>query len=701
MSYLVSECEQENFSAEDLVERFAWRTLGGHKLDADTFEAKCLEEAFRNEIEQLRLEYDHRQNKCERLEKECSEEMQKHWARTEELIEKNKKSQKTYKDLDSQIGRVAAKVVHLGDLLESVNTPRARAEEAQKLMLKFAQFLDSMNDEPLTEQNIYENSDIIQKLHLIAQELPSGGRFDETKERITSKYSQIESDLIIEFGIAHNNGNIERMIQLATILTHFKGYQACIETFIRNAQQDAYIRGDVFDDIIPLCKTTEKLVTQVFANSQQVMAKFVTDIYTVKIQDHVAAKLQVNDKREYLEKLEKLYSKTENLSQQLLQFNIDQSLLQKLSRQIFHKHLDNYIQTEMQYLRERLDHLLKTYYEKKSHIKRPVGGFQDLRRDMQAFIAPLANINIAPVAEDFGGETFLSESLTANMLQELRISLQRCKLLSRQSDKSKNACQIWHCLQTHLCVEHMHYAVDLGLRCIPLNEPKTEPRLTFLECVRECNTMVHLLDDSFCKSVVPLISSTPEYGICLQKKRECFEQMEAKMHQGVEKCLIAMMAWVNMLLQEQKKAPMAGDSGSSITAFKACRYASDCIGQIKRNLDGQNCQAVLAEFGINFHKAIYEHILSMQWDPSSSSIVLLCDLSEYRNCVRPLPPIVDKLFDILTILVNLLLVHPNKLENFVEATLKSLDTQVVQSFVQLRSDCKQEKLIQTYFKNVR
>ena len=37
---------------------------------------------------------------------------------------------------------VAGKVVHLGDQLESVNTPRARAEEALKLMQHFDDFLD-------------------------------------------------------------------------------------------------------------------------------------------------------------------------------------------------------------------------------------------------------------------------------------------------------------------------------------------------------------------------------------------------------------------------------------------------------------------------------------------------------------------------------------------------------------------------------
>lgn len=46
-----------------------------------------------------------------------------------------------FQELDERINYVATKVIHLGDQLESVNTPRARAVEAQKLMNHFAEFI--------------------------------------------------------------------------------------------------------------------------------------------------------------------------------------------------------------------------------------------------------------------------------------------------------------------------------------------------------------------------------------------------------------------------------------------------------------------------------------------------------------------------------------------------------------------------------
>lgn len=70
-------------------------------------------------------------------------------------------------------------MVHVGDQLEGVNTPRARAHEALKLMKFFDEFMD---DAPLKSAVLTDPfqvelaADNIQKLYLIAQEIPSGPR---------------------------------------------------------------------------------------------------------------------------------------------------------------------------------------------------------------------------------------------------------------------------------------------------------------------------------------------------------------------------------------------------------------------------------------------------------------------------------------------------------------------------------------------
>jgi hypothetical protein len=97
---------------------------------------------------------------------------------------------------------------------------------------------------------------------LIAQELPSGKyvfrqtvvhghvvdiegwyeaiipicRFEKAKKKIATKYDEIERSLIEEFVKAHRSDDKGRMNEIATILSHFKGYPQCVDAFIEQSQ---------------------------------------------------------------------------------------------------------------------------------------------------------------------------------------------------------------------------------------------------------------------------------------------------------------------------------------------------------------------------------------------------------------------------------------------------------------------------------
>nr|CAD7435764.1 unnamed protein product [Timema monikensis] len=129
---------------------------------------------------------------------------------------------------------------------------------------------------------------------------------------------------------------------------------------------------------------------------------------------------------------------------------------------------------------------------------------QDLRRDLQAVIGTRANFNIAQI-ENYGGETFLSEEVSIALLQESKLAFKRCQLLSSQSDLPGNAAQILESLLHYLMLEHVDYALDLGLHCVPIPETKTQPQIYFFDVVQQCNAIVHLLEKQFNDSLVPLV----------------------------------------------------------------------------------------------------------------------------------------------------------------------------------------------------
>jgi hypothetical protein len=82
---------------------------------------------------------------------------------------------------------------------------------------------------------LFEAADIIQKLQLVAQELPSS-KFSVAQKLIGQKYDEIERSLIDEFVIAQHKRDRTRMKHIAGILSHFKGYSQCIDAFIEQSQ---------------------------------------------------------------------------------------------------------------------------------------------------------------------------------------------------------------------------------------------------------------------------------------------------------------------------------------------------------------------------------------------------------------------------------------------------------------------------------
>lgn len=523
--------------------------------------------------------YEIHEKKCERLETICKEEEKKHWMRVAELQERCKDSTSSFQELDSSLDTVAARVVYLGDQLEGVNLPRSRAVEAQKLMKSFADFVSPgpINSPLMTEPSqLYEEADVISKLQIISQELPPLTKFDRAKEKINIKYDQIERELIEEFVAAQSRSDPDKikMKEIASIMSHFKGYSQCIDAFIEQSQSGIYLTPSLFHDIIPICLKSQLLVEEVFSNPDQVMSKFVLNIYHGKIQEFVQSKLShhhhdgkgSSETDKYLTELQDLYSKTVKLSQQLAESNIlgiDINFLNKLTRVIFTRHLDSYIETETKSLKEKCSLILSRYYESKNHVKKNIttGGIYDLKRDLQAKIGR-ANINIANINITVSGmneqavtngETFLSEEVAINILQETKLALIRCHLLSKPIELPKNALDILDIQLHYLINEHIDYAVEIGFQSLPSSEPKSAPEIHFFETVRQSNAVCHLLEKQFVDSVLPVVVSTPKHGECLKKKKDVFEAIEIKLNNGLEKAINAIIGWVKVILMKEQK----------------------------------------------------------------------------------------------------------------------------------------------------
>lgn len=696
---------EEPFDADEYIERLAWRTPGGgSKGGAEAFDPKKLLEEFVNHIEELKLLDERIQKKVEKLEQQCHREAKEFAHKVQELQRSNQVAFQHFQELDDHISYVATKVCHLGDQLEGVNTPRQRAVEAQRLMTYFNEFLDGelRSDVFNNPEKIKEAADIIQKLHLIAQELPFD-RFADVKAKIASKYHDLERQLIQEFTSAQRRGEIGRMREVAAVLLHFKGYAHCIDVYIKQCQEGAYMQKDVFEETAVLCQQVNKQVGEVFSSPETVMAKLIQNIFENKLQTHVKERLEPRsaDLEQYLKNLFDLYTRTTALAAKLTEFNLGSdkhTFLSKLIKSIFSTYLDSYMEMEQQYLHTRSASILQRFYDSKNHQKRPVGAgsIQDLKER----IRQRTNLQLGP-SIDTHGETLLSQEVVVNLLQETRHAFQRCNKLSDPADLPKNAYSIFLLLVEHLCVNHIDYALEIGLSAIPSADAKNA-NLYFLDVVQQANTIFHLFDKQFNDNLMPLISSSPKLTECLQKKKEVIEQMEVKLDTGIDRTLNCMIGQMKQILvTEQKKTDFRPeDENSAMSALqyttacsKVCAYVSKQVERVRRSMDGKNVDTVLAELGVRFHRLIHEHLQQFSYT-SMGGMLAICDVAEYRRCAKEFRvPLVLQLFDTLHALCNLLVVVPDNLKQVCSGEqLSNLDRNLLHAFVQLRSDYRSARL---------
>lgn len=701
---------QGDFDAYEYVERLASTVAGGgSKGGADAFDPRALSDVFEKTIHELTALDAKMQGRINKLEELCVKEQEEHKQKVKELETTYKTASSLFQELDDRINYVATKVVHLGDQLEGINTPRSRAIEAQELMKYFDEFATGkLSSRDFNDQfQINEAANIIQKLSLIAQELPSE-RFDAVKKKIKECHDGVEEALIKEFENAHHQGSISRMRSCAETLLPFKGYSQCIDSFIKQSQKGQFRSADVFQDVMPLCEQVHSMVEKVFGNNAEVvMGKLVQNIHEDVLKKHVESKLGNfgSDKEQSLKNLQTLYERAKKLGEKLSVYKLgsDSNFLERLRKNLFSEYLSSYIRTELAFLSEKSTAILEKYYHSINHEKREKPTGTGL---ISQEISKRIPLRMHANSLDSTKETLLSQDVAVSLLQENKMALKRCELLSSPSDVAASGVDIYHKLLYHLCIEHIDYALNLTLQALPSADPKLPPEGLFFKVVEQANAIFHLLEKHFTDCVIGLVASSPVYAECVRKKKEVMNMMESKLDSGIDRILTSMTGWCkNIMSTEQKKSDFRPEEHElglvqrTTACAKTCDFINSQLSFIQESLDGKNLESVLTEFGTRIHRQLYEHLQQFQYT-SIGGMVAICDISEYRSCIKAFKiPLLVKLFDKLYSLTNLLVVQPENLKQVcTEEQLATLDKAVLQQFVQLRVDYRTAKLAK-YFTN--
>lgn len=715
MNQYMKELEQDPFDPDEFVERMVRRSMQESRLKDDQFDPEMIHDIFTQAIQDLKVLQERQERKCTRLEQAVQEEEKLYGAKLAEIMDQHTHCVGVFSALDERMSRCGGRALDVGEKLGAARAPRARAAAARDLLSHLSHFLspgpvliDLFND----PGKLNEAADIIQKLHTIAQELPPD-KFEVAKKKIEAKYDEIERNLIDEFVKAQNQGNMATMKEIANIMTNFKGYSQCVDAFIETSQMNTLLGKDIFSAVLPLCKKNYTIISNVFPNPDQVMSKFVLNIFLLKLQKYIQTKLaDKNDVDKYLKNLYEMYTSTQRVCDELVQAGLVSAEGNSTTGELRREALvngamaganDGYPTMETRRLKAVLSNTLNGYYSEKQHVKKQIqgGGFQELRRDLQAVIGTRANINIAQI-ENYGGETFLSEHVVQKMLNDAQTSFTRCKTLCTKNELSTTTVSLLEVLIQHLLIEHVDYALDLGLQSIPIAESKSPPQIYFFDIVKQANKIVRLFEEHFQECVLPCMTSSSKQNECMQRKTSIMDQLENKLDAGLERAIVAIVSWVKLHLQtEQKKTDFKPEGDIDTIASPAClavvSYLNNVMDKIHGGLEGDNLHNVTLELAVRLHRIVYEHLHNYQFN-SAGAMIAICDVKEYRSAAcgrgaRAAPPPAHALFDATHALCNLLLVKPENLHQVCEGeTLAELDHSILHSFIQLRADYKSHKL---------
>lgn len=153
-SQYMEELEKDPFVVEDFVEKLFWRTNGSD----EQINQELLKESFNQTINDLKILQERQQRKCEKLETILSDEQKIHAKNIDTILERHSISVEFFQQLDEKINSVAGKIIHLGEQLENVNTPRTRTAEALRLLNHMTEFLvpgPLINDIFTNKDNVY------------------------------------------------------------------------------------------------------------------------------------------------------------------------------------------------------------------------------------------------------------------------------------------------------------------------------------------------------------------------------------------------------------------------------------------------------------------------------------------------------------------------------------------------------------------
>ncbi|EDQ91071.1 uncharacterized protein MONBRDRAFT_23981 [Monosiga brevicollis MX1] len=741
--------QDADFDVVDFVDTVAL-SARQDALHQDLRPADRLLLAFDNAIAELWHVHEQVEEEVTRLEVSCRSQEERHLDTLSSTTHLLSEAHESLHNLGHGINGVALKIVHVGDQLENLKGKRDRCLSAARLieyrmqlenglplsapLSKLEPRDDIANADPdeigvddaeeeedefsLDNDDLAHAASIVQQLNYLCP----------TSKRLTGVRSYLESLIKHRFQELLIIEDDEGMHQLASVcLQHVpelypKLMHICIKAVVRTKAH--LIQIDPFEGIASIARQ-EGLRLQKIFESQPVTVALVQKLCKEDLKPFVLAAVEGAPDR--LAAVHRMYKRTQSVLQSICEeLNVPggPKLGLQLTRAVFQAELDNHFAGELDAMLSSYGSALEGYYAGIGHEKVIGTSPRTPRKHARSKSLESSHIELSM--------TLLSDDLAAEMLDENRLALIRCRDLSPLRDAPQWPLQLFSRLLTALGQEHIKYALSVATKYLPPKKPKTEPKIQFFDVLRDVNKIFYLLQRSahlqkhFQDALVPIIRDDLElYLACLKHKNEVMEDLEQQLASGVEVCLDAIIEWVKVsLTKERNKLEFRVEDAEVLNApcTQTCTYVANFlraqIQSIHQSLNGKNLTNVLHVLGVRLHKVIYESIKQFQYtilgkvgglntlplEPAwltyrgtvarSGGMLLARDLAVYEKILHQFSdPYINELLEVLRELCYLLIVKPENIAQLCsEGKLATLDQSVVTAFLHLRSDFKAAKI---------
>ncbi|CAF3592417.1 unnamed protein product, partial [Rotaria sordida] len=695
------EINQSVFDVDNLIENIAYKSTDGNVIN-ENFDPSLLESKFRHAMSILQDYQVQTDQNIKHLEELCEKERNT-WANSVAQLEELYQSTYTgQQELEMRISVISTKVIQIGHQLESKSNPRQQLIDARTTAKYLERFLDANDDVSLMFQDaskLEQAAHIIHQLYNVLQELPDEPKFIDAKTKVKERYLAIEEELLLEFSRAQVRNDKKAMKKYIKLLSKFKGHNDCIQNFITDCLKGYFDNPniDIFNSIPQLFTKVSELINEIFDQPEKVTERLIITVYTEKLAPYVRDQLDpyvrnpdLDNMEKYLQTLYTLSKKATKLSNDLQTQKIsdDPAFLHKLNQHVFKTYLKTYSKYEINCLEEKFQ----------VHLERveSTGG--------QRRIKP-TGLSITDIIQqrllnttDQVDESRFSPDLAAALLNDCKTAMNRITTLSEGLEAAENILQCFLRLLNALGNQHIETELQYSLQAIPGPEPKQEPDIRFFHAILQTNNSIQLIERYFVMDIAPLLLGTQQQAVLLQTKEKVFGQLEDLINIGIDKALLCIIGFVRNILNEQKRSDFKPESDLFISECspickRVVRSIDNQIVRLEQTADGKNLTSIFNEFGLRFHRLITDHVFKFEYN-ISGGLMMLQDISEYKKCSKKFrSSTVEQLFSILHALVNLLVVVPDNLRQVItEGHLASLTRDIIESFVQLRTDYKSARL---------